>query len=682
MAIFKNNYNSSEVKKAQKNYAIPSNEKIIGIITRPGLLGEADGMVFTADAFYVNMRHAKRMLGFYKRSNRIPYGDLAGCIVSYDDKSDSLWLHFPKSIWRIYAGDQKNKSGANLFAYLKSIQNKHLNSANADRKIYDELVSNTLKQAKTNLQRMGLDPVAAITEENRLKLHTLLYDDNLDVAIEAASLLAENYARLNSKSQYLEYILSFPSSIPDQIKHDLSVRFDCYISRFIAGVETPITVYSVEYLKRVYKQLKTVEKDSQQFLLFGLLSIRFLRREDISFCISSLKDEEQYSKRLVFYFLLNNNILSQKIFKELQDPNGKYKRKYGIRADGIYMSPLHYAMALGNEKAIIQLLSTKRYSSNYSFLENQELEDVLDYAVVAEYLYQNGRLNDNNITRWEILKGVDQNLQKMEKARKVLVGKSRISGVVSLCAGAAASVIQDQQGNQQRTFDNRYYDDNDLSEDYMSDDWPYDDYDLDEDYENDYGNHENGSCKSESITDEDLQQHYDNMRSLQQNSANMQVDFEAQIQLLDREIEEYVYRVFTAAEEKVKCLLKSKNSLIQYILAQYLHPELILTRLSTASDDNRLLQFGCFMIVPKSIAPIDEASDTVFADVTVEPIVRPFGDSWFSPSAHNDSNMLKVEYRSLAKKYHPDVSESTSAEVVFKEIRAEMEKIESELRER
>lgn len=50
---------------------------------------------------------------------------------------------------------------------------------------------------------------------------------------------------------------------------------------------------------------------------------------------------------------------------------------------------------------------------------------------------------------------------------------------------------------------------------------------------------------------------------------------------------------------------------------------------------------------------------------------RLFGDSWFSEKARTDMEVLKKEFRELAKKYHPDVSTEVQAADIFKEISAE-----------
>ena len=51
-----------------------------------------------------------------------------------------------------------------------------------------------------------------------------------------------------------------------------------------------------------------------------------------------------------------------------------------------------------------------------------------------------------------------------------------------------------------------------------------------------------------------------------------------------------------------------------------------------------------------------------------EPVVRPFGDSWFSPEAHRDRKKLKSEFNKLAKQYHPDVSKHPLSHKIIQEI--------------
>lgn len=51
-----------------------------------------------------------------------------------------------------------------------------------------------------------------------------------------------------------------------------------------------------------------------------------------------------------------------------------------------------------------------------------------------------------------------------------------------------------------------------------------------------------------------------------------------------------------------------------------------------------------------------------------EPVVRPFGDSWFSPEAHRDRKKLKSEFNKLAKQYHPDIFKHPLSNKIFQEI--------------
>lgn len=50
------------------------------------------------------------------------------------------------------------------------------------------------------------------------------------------------------------------------------------------------------------------------------------------------------------------------------------------------------------------------------------------------------------------------------------------------------------------------------------------------------------------------------------------------------------------------------------------------------------------------------------------PIVRPFGDCWFSPAARQSTKVLKEEYHRLAKQYHPDICNDRRGQQIFQEI--------------
>ena len=67
------------------------------------------------------------------------------------------------------------------------------------------------------------------------------------------------------------------------------------------------------------------------------------------------------------------------------------------------------------------------------------------------------------------------------------------------------------------------------------------------------------------------------------------------------------------------------------------------------------------------------------AQDTFDPVEKPYGDSWFSPEAHSDINVLRTEYHNLAKTYHPDVSSLTHSTQVFQEILQEHTEIINKL---
>jgi hypothetical protein len=51
--------------------------------------------------------------------------------------------------------------------------------------------------------------------------------------------------------------------------------------------------------------------------------------------------------------------------------------------------------------------------------------------------------------------------------------------------------------------------------------------------------------------------------------------------------------------------------------------------------------------------------------------IPPYGNSWFSNEAHHSIDALKLEYRKLAKTYHPDVCKLPNSSDLFKAISTE-----------
>ena len=55
-------------------------------------------------------------------------------------------------------------------------------------------------------------------------------------------------------------------------------------------------------------------------------------------------------------------------------------------------------------------------------------------------------------------------------------------------------------------------------------------------------------------------------------------------------------------------------------------------------------------------------------DETETQAQKPYGSSWFSSAAHSDPEILRKEYRQLAKQYHPDTSNLKNSTRIFQEI--------------
>lgn len=116
---------------------------------------------------------------------------------------------------------------------------------------------------------------------------------------------------------------------------------------------------------------------------------------------------------------------------------------------------------------------------------------------------------------------------------------------------------------------------------------------------------------------------------------------------------------------------------MRYLLHLYSDPEYLERIISTSGEWTlRWTANGFYYMAPSGEIEKHRIFDAESAMLESE---KPNGDSWFSAEAHVDAEVLKKEFRLLAKKYHPDVSIDPQASTIFQEISAELEKIQQEL---
>ena len=146
---------------------------------------------------------------------------------------------------------------------------------------------------------------------------------------------------------------------------------------------------------------------------------------------------------------------------------------------------------------------------------------------------------------------------------------------------------------------------------------------------------------------------------------------DARIEQAKYEFYEYIANVIQAAEQRVDVWRRSNAQTVQYLLHLYSDPD-YLEKVLASKGRWKLYTTdgGFFYMAPEGEIESHRPSEDNANEETIG-LERLFGDSWFSEKARTDMEVLKKEFRELAKKYHPDVSTGVQAADIFKEISAE-----------
>jgi len=154
---------------------------------------------------------------------------------------------------------------------------------------------------------------------------------------------------------------------------------------------------------------------------------------------------------------------------------------------------------------------------------------------------------------------------------------------------------------------------------------------------------------------------------------------------IEAEIEEVTAASMAQAADMAHKLSTSTDPFLHYLYRYYTDSSLREHVLKDCSEGSILYScLGCEFAVPADVlidlphrtAQINSSERKEKAPHVSEqntqpqeaPIVRPFGDCWFSSAARQDMKALKEEYHRLAKQYHPDVCGDRRSQQIFQEI--------------
>lgn len=188
---------------------------------------------------------------------------------------------------------------------------------------------------------------------------------------------------------------------------------------------------------------------------------------------------------------------------------------------------------------------------------------------------------------------------------------------------------------------------------------------------------------SDSEKIEELTAKIDSLKGYIQDTTNSIQDYTNELHEYEQELLSAMEGAIDDALQALGTMKESKDPFTQYLYRIFFEPDFfdrILIGIKR-HQDLCLYQYRDFYFIAPQFAQIalpnisvekpsadrtnEESNDSIPSEFPL------YGTTWFSPTAHMNLDVLKKEYRCLAKLYHPDVSKHPDSKRLFQVISAE-----------
>lgn len=374
----------------------------------------------------------------------------------------------------------------------------------------------------------------------------------------------------------------------------------------------------------------------------------------------NLFEDENKRKKFAKFCFMHRNVLMVHLFSNVRDGLKLRPKPYLSNFDGIGLNILHYAIILGNREVVEECI--KNYRKVKTFDENFASFDFnpFDYSLVAGMVgnYDLAERINETIGPVGVLLRTKQSLERYIAIREGIhsLARTYTNNMNSNLRAARRNISEYDYANRVK-----------------------------------YSDLEKENEKNNKKLDEDA----DFIDKLKEDLAEVEMQIEQE--------REYFH---VDLSRRVSRFKNEKDRFISSIRQFYEQPYRLYNALNSKKDKVRVVWgdgFFYFNIqdffeyekeykdytnreeeagskqksAEKKQSGRDTGSKQKGNTYKKERIVRPYGNSWFSPEAHKDYRKLRVEYRDLAKKYHPDNKQGN--EEIFKEINSEREYIMEKL---
>lgn len=629
-----------------QTYHIEDGEKIIAYCkaTISFLSITVDGVVFTNKAFYIHPISAKSM-----SSNRIPYTDLGKYIITQENDHGSVWLQNKNCEYKIYEGTIvfKNTAGIEIRHLLESVQDKIRMSLESAFMQYDEQAQWALSLGNDEMNRGLLSAKASALLE--------ALTTKLEYKKDAHFLIAESVFRLCNRSEYQKYIDSLNGKLSSSDIGTLHKSSAIFMEKLILQLSNLNHEFSEEYLAKVYLNIEgdrlkatsdysdlfSAEPVDEPYLhVLAYCRIRSYNVSGTQMIIDMIRERygDEHVETLEYFkgIFFNKKMLN--VYQAMSD--GKEIDKAWLSlCDSYGLTVLHYALVLKNEAVAEKILTMFKYSKLPSLPENETIRWMYEYILLA--------CGKQSNLKERIIQFFDADMRELEKT--ILELKLAV-----FQAERQLSAATDRASQAERNWRRALQDGVDGEQ-------------LAGLYED-----------RESATTEFYDAKYN------------KPDLERKLEKAEKERVRIYHTAISNALEKLDELGCSDKPLAKFLFRIYFEHDFLRSVLIATSDqvNTRLYEYAGLYFVAPDFAEIDQSlaieNKQQYSDTNdweqdeiegIAPIAPPYITSWFSREAHSDITMLKAEYRSLTKRFHPDVCNHPGSNAAMKQITEEYNRI-------
>ena len=648
---FRGNYSkitfgTATIKKINKVYSrfhILSSETILAHIkSAVPFMGEL--AVITDCAIYTYL------------SESVPISEVCGYLVAMADAKASVNISNAVGNRDILGGSfvVQNTAGIELTQFIKALQGKLLQTYPWARQQRDALANGIMAAARNEMKtgRIStekLSQLSALSEEPA-------YCDSVTL------LLGEDAFRSCGFAEYQRFVTQQESKVSYATKAALSNSQENFSAALIRDLGDLSLDFNSGYLETAYHNMSELTTYTEsQCLILAYLCARLGKEEQFK----TLREQvcrrcgEDKALSLDFFKGRYFNNRMKKVYELVKQGTMPPAEWLGW-TDSVGLSALHYAILLNQETLVEDLLEKKTWTVKAP-VSDGEAELLYDYTVLA--CYKN--LSNRRTVFQKTSDLVAAQLRSRKALERRLWLKERKLDIQNASAQKARELMRTAR--------------------------------------------KNGLYEKE----EEWREKLDNV-SMLRDETRMEIDeINQSISEIDYEISVLTSDAMVEAADTIQRLQSSTNPFVHYLFCLFSDMDALLHMISAQQEAFKLYSYKGFHFVTPADVHVDlpytidqkqeeksrksdyqESSQREYREQsqhstneqyhthqegtqqsqreqkkdTGAPIKKPYGISWFSPEAHRSMKKLKEEYRSLAKKYHPDVCDHPRSKEIFQDI--------------